>query len=65
MMLLGAVGVGMLVVLVRWQRSHLMRLQPPLLPKEKHQLSKMKEIGYINPTYRFHELQRSKESNYY
>lgn len=64
MMLLAVLGVCVLAVLVHRQRSRLVQPEPPLL-KEKRQLGMMKEIGYVNPTYRFHELQDSKENTYY
>lgn len=64
MVLLAMVGVCVLALLVRRQRSRLVQQEPPLL-KEKRHLSMMKETGYINPTYRFHELQDSKENSYY
>ena len=64
MLLLAVLGVCVLAVLVRRQHSRLVQQEPPLL-KEKRQLSMMKEVGYINPTYRFHELQDSKENTYY
>ena len=64
MVLLAMVGVCVLAMLVRRQRSRLVQREPPLL-KEKRHLNMIKEVGYINPTYRFHELQESKEHTYY
>ena len=59
-MLLAVAGVCMLVVLVLRRRFHQAQFQLPLIV-EKRQVNVMKEIGYINPTYRFHELQESKK----
>lgn len=61
MMLLSVVGVCVLVgVLVLRQRFSQTQFELPLTV-EKRQVDVMKEIGYVNPTYRFHELQESKD----
>lgn len=59
-MLLAVAGVCVLVVLVLRRRFRQAQFQLPLIV-EKRQVNVMKEIGYINPTYRFHELQESKK----
>ncbi len=59
MTLLALAGVCVLVVLVVRQRLRQTQSQLPLVV-EKSQVNVMKEIGYINPTYRFHELQEDK-----